>query len=121
MPDSSQVTEELSDNSTPQPGLPETAGTPEPLSDLTTDVVDRGIGNVFRTPRAIGTHDQETRKIIAMIIIGLVALLYLAIIAAFLVKQIDRDSLSAAVTAISGVQALAAAAIGFYYGSKKKG
>lgn len=107
----SRVGYELTDDSIPEPGL----------SDLTTDVAGRGIGNVFRTPRAIGTHDQETRKIIAMIILGLVSLLYLAIIAAFLIKQIDRDSLSAAVTAISGVQALAAAAIGFYYGSKKKG
>lgn len=80
----------------------------------------RDSGTVIRT-RPIGTHDQETRKLIALIILGLISLLYVAIIAAFLVRQIDKDMLSAAITAISGIQALAAAAIGFYYGSKKKG
>lgn len=103
--------DDLTDNSTPLGSG---------LLDFT-DVSGRDRGTVFRTPKAVGTHDQETRKLIAVIILLLVSLLYLAIMYAFLTRKIDKDMLSAAITAISGVQALAAAAIGFYYGSKKKG
>lgn len=87
--------------------------------DVSKEVPAKGIEDVVRTRRVPGTHDQETRKLIALIILALVSFLYLAIVGFFLFKGIDTTMFTAAIAGISGVQALASAAIGFYYGSKQ--
>jgi uncharacterized membrane protein len=66
-----------------------------------------------------GTHDQETRKKIALIILTMVGVFYAAILWTFLAGWIETDKFTAAIAGVSGIQALAAAAIGFYYGSKQ--
>jgi hypothetical protein len=102
---------QLSDDSTPESGL---------VFDETGEVPRSGTSGFFTTKRVPGTHDQETRKQIALIILTLIAVLYAAIVFWFLAGWIDMEKLTAAIAAMSGIQALAAAAIGFYYGSNSK-
>ncbi|WP_026541648.1 hypothetical protein [Paenarthrobacter nicotinovorans] len=104
---------DLSENFIPQAGLP------NPFDLPTSEVPEVGFRGIYTTRKVRGTHDQETRKLIALIILGLISVLYAAIMFAFLCGKIDMDKLTAAVAAMSGIQALAAAAIGFYYGSKQ--
>jgi hypothetical protein len=103
---------ELSDTSTPGQGLPVVAS---PFSE--DEVPDQG--SVYRTHKVRGTHDQETRKLLALIVLILIGILYCAIFGFYLLGRIDIDHLTAAIAGMSGPQALAAAAIGFYYGSKQ--
>lgn len=102
------------DRPTPQ------SGATVDVFDVTTEVPRSGTKGFYTTRRVPGTHDQETRKLIALIILSLVAVLYAAIIFFFLAGWIDTEKLTAAIAAMSGIQALAAAAIGFYYGSKQE-
>ncbi len=88
--------------------------------DESKEVPKSGTKGIYTTRRVPGTHDQETRKQIALIILTLISVLYAAIIVCFLLDWIDTQKLTAAIAAMSGIQALAAAAIGFYYGSNSK-
>jgi hypothetical protein len=101
---------ELTENSIPEAGT---------VFDVTEEVPRSGTAGFFTTRKVRGTHDQETRKQIALIILTLIAVLHAAIIFCFLAGWIDTGKLTAAIAAMSGIQALAAAAIGFYYGSKQ--
>ncbi|WP_133159057.1 hypothetical protein [Arthrobacter glacialis] len=89
------VVEELSENESPLPGS-------------------------FSVPTAIvpPTHRERTQKLLAMIIVCVLLALYVAVVARFLCTEMDTDRLIAVVAALSGLQALAAAAVGFYYGSQ---
>lgn len=89
------VVEELSENESPQPGS-------------------------FSVQTAIvpPTHRERTQKLLAMIIVCVLLALYLAVVVRFLWTDMDTDRLIAVVAALSGLQALAAAAVGFYYGSQ---
>ncbi len=104
---------ELTENFIPQAGLP------NPFDRPTSEVPEVGFLGIYTTRKVRGTHDQETRKLIALIILGLISVLYAAIMFFFLCGAIDIEKLTAAIAAMSGIQALAAAAIGFYYGSKQ--
>lgn len=66
------------------------------------------------------THDQKTRKQIAFFILSMIGIFYAAILWCFLAGWIENVGFTTAITAFSGMQALAAAAIGFYYGSKQE-
>lgn len=100
----------LTDNSVPETGT---------VYDVTQEVPRSGTKGFYTTRKVPGTHDQETRKQIALIILWLIAGLHAAIIFFFLAGWIDTAKLTASIAAMSGIQALAAAAIGFYYGSKQ--
>jgi hypothetical protein len=108
-----EPSEHLSDDSIPDPDS-------ALVFDVTKEVPRGGTTGVYTTRKVPGTHDQETRKQIALIILWLIAVLYAAIIFCFLTGLIDIEKLTAAIAAMSGIQALAAAAIGFYYGSNSK-
>lgn len=108
-----EPSEHLSDDSTPSPDS-------VLVFDVTKEVPRSGTTGFYTTRKVPGTHDQETRKQIALIILWLIAILYAAIISCFLANWIDMEKLTAAIAAMSGIQALAAAAIGFYYGSNSK-
>jgi hypothetical protein len=69
----------------------------------------------------LGTHDQVTRQLVAFSILGLLSVLYLVSLGAFIHGDIDQEGFVTAVAAISGPQTLAAAVIGFYYGKKGVG
>lgn len=71
------------------------------------------------TKRPKATHDQVTRRWLAIIILGLVGLINVGIFASFLLGGIGDDQLTKAVAALSGPQALAAAAAGFYYADRR--
>jgi hypothetical protein len=102
----------LAENVTPQLGLA------DPFNESSV-IPGSGFQGIYTTRKVRGTHDQETRKLIALIILGLISVLYAGIMFTFLVGGIDIEKLTAAIAAMSGIQALAAAAIGFYYGSKQ--
>ena len=70
-----------------------------------------------KRPKA--THDQVTRRWLAILILGVVGLINIAIFASFLLGGISDDQLTKAVAALSGPQALAAAAAGFYYADRR--
>lgn len=97
-------------------------GNLEPTEVLEEDEAPAGSGleNVFESKTPAPTHDQATRKMIALIILGMLGLFYLLILLGFLFGGVDVDGLHAASASISGIQALAAAAVGFYYGANKK-
>lgn len=103
----------LTEEVAPEPGLA------DPFNETTSVVPDSGFKGIYTTRKVPGTHDQETRKLIALIILGLIAVLHIGVMFTFLCGGIDVQKLTAAVAALSGIQALAAAAIGFYYGSKQ--
>ena len=65
-----------------------------------------------------GTHDQVTRQFVAFFILGLLSVLYLMSLGAFILGGINQEGFVTAIAAISGPQTLAAAVIGFYYGKK---
>lgn len=95
--------------------LNDVAGSLNPF-DVSTETPQSG--PVYTQKRVPGTHDQETRKQLALIILFLIAVFYGAILGFFLFEAIDTAKFTAAIAGVSGIQALAAAAIGFYYGSK---
>lgn len=70
-----------------------------------------------KRPKA--THDQVTRRWLAILILGIVGLINIAIFTSFLLGGISDDQLTKAVAALSGPQALAAAAAGFYYADRR--
>lgn len=90
------------------------AGTPS-TGDITENI-SPGVRNPYKVE---GTHDQETRKRLALIILWPLVGLYVVIVVAFLINWISTSELTAATAAISGFQVLAAAAVGFYFGSKE--
>jgi hypothetical protein len=87
--------------------------------DLTKETPRSGPRGLYGARKVPGTHDQETRKQLALIILTLIAVFYAASLWCFLAGWIDTAKFTAAIAAMSGIQALAAAAIGFYYGSKQ--
>lgn len=64
------------------------------------------------------THRERTQKLLAMCIVCVLLVLYIAVVGCFLLSGMETDRLIAVVAALSGLQALAAAAVGFYYGSQ---
>lgn len=71
------------------------------------------------TKRPKATHDQVTRRWLAVLILGVVGILHLGVFASFLFGQIDGDGLTKAIAALAGPQSLAAAAVGFYYADRR--
>lgn len=65
----------------------------------------------------VPTHDEKTRSHLAKIIIWALVGSYALGIPAFILGFIDAEKYTALVASFSGLQALAAAAVGFYYGS----
>lgn len=62
------------------------------------------------------THTDKTRRTLALGILGALLLVYLSVFAAFLLTNMPMEKFTAAIAGVSGLQALAAAAVGFYYG-----
>lgn len=67
------------------------------------------------------THTDKTRRILALCILGALLLVYLAVFWQFLWTEMPLEKFTAAIAGISGLQALAAAAVGFYYGKGQHG
>lgn len=67
------------------------------------------------TKRPKATHDQVTRRWLAVLILGVVGVIHLGVFTSFLLGQIDGEGLTRAIAALAGPQSLAAAAVGFYY------
>jgi hypothetical protein len=114
---------DLIENEIPQSGSVSYVATPAaPQSgsttfDATQEIPRSGTSGLYVS--VPGTHDQETRKKIAFIVLALIAVFYGATLLWFLAGWIDTAKFTAAIAGMSGIQALAAAAIGFYYGSKQ--
>lgn len=83
------------------------------------DIVEDKVPGQKTTYDVRGTHDQETRKQLACIILIPLVVLYVLLLGAFLLKVVDASELTTAIAALSGFQVLAAAAVGFYFGSKE--
>lgn len=109
------MTTELNDDSSA-----ETSESGLEVVDVTGEVPRSDSGGLYVAQKVPGTHDQETRKQLALYILTLIAVFYAAILWFFLADWIDTAKFTAAIAAMSGIQALAAAAIGFYYGSKQE-
>lgn len=71
----------------------------------------------FSSPRS-SQRIESGRKLLALIIVGVLLVLYLGAIGCFLMTGMETNRLIAAVAALSGLQALAAAAVGYYYGAQ---
>jgi hypothetical protein len=66
--------------------------------------------------KPVGTHDQLTRKHIAMVVLISLGLLYAASFAFFLLGLVDIEHFTTVMAAVSAPQAIAATVAGFYYG-----
>lgn len=66
------------------------------------------------------THTQRTRKMLALVLLILLGIIYLGIYAFFLPGILSVEKMNTAIAGLSGLQALAGAAVGFYYGTKDK-
>lgn len=96
----------------------EAAPPEEPVAegDLTEDEAP-DTDEVFREKKVPDpTHTDKTRRLLALCILGALLLVYLAVFVQFLWANMPMERFTAAVAGISGLQALAAAAVGFYYG-----
>lgn len=60
-------------------------------------------------------HKAKTRRLLALIILIILAILYVLAVGAFILRDINSDQLIGLVAAFSGIQTLAAAAVGFYF------
>lgn len=105
-PQQKQVSETLEDNEVPL--------APSLYGHLTKQRDARASRkSLYKRPKA--THDQVTRRWLAILILGVVGLVHLGVFTSFLFGQIDGDGLTKAIAALAGPQSLAAAAVGFYY------
>lgn len=83
---------------------------------ITEDVVPEG-KEVFKNPTIPEpTHTDKTRRTLALGILGALILVYLGVFVCFLLTDMPMEKFTAAIAGASGLQALAAAAVGFYYG-----
>jgi small-conductance mechanosensitive channel len=82
------------------------------------EIPDEGLAPPRKRRWPQGTHDQVTRQFVAFFILGLLSVLYLVSLGAFIFGGINQEGFVTAIAAISGPQTLAAAVIGFYYGKK---
>ena len=101
------------------PAVEEAGGAQGRSTDLYEDIAPLGgtLQQVVGTRSPTGTHDQITRRHIAYAVLASMILLDLAVFGFFLTGKIDTEKLTAAIAALAGPQALAAAVVGFYYGS----
>lgn len=72
---------------------------------------------IFEVVTTKPTHDQKTRRFIALIIIWALVGSHALGFMAYVFGLLDTEKFTIFVTGFSGLQALAAAAVGFYYGS----
>lgn len=95
-----------------------------PLSDpddgffRSDEVPGRPREEVLKYKKPPGTHDQRTRKLLAITIVGVVAAFYGYAFVALVFNWIDNDRFSILIAAISGPATLAGAVVGFYYGGR---
>lgn len=66
------------------------------------------------------THKERTQRLLALVLLILVGVIYLAIYGFFLDGNLPIENMNTAIAGLSGLQALTGAAIGFYYGTKDK-
>ncbi|WP_372969309.1 hypothetical protein [Microbacterium sp.] len=66
-------------------------------------------------------HVADTQRVLAVAIVSVTLLLYGYLVLAVVVDWIDRENFVAVIAALSPLQALAAATIGFFFGSREKG
>lgn len=66
------------------------------------------------------THTQRTRKMLALVLLILLGIIYIGIYAFFLPGNLSAQNMNTAIAGLSGLQGLAGAAVGFYYGTKDK-
>lgn len=104
--------------STSNPGEAELQQTVEE-ENLVEDLVENEIpaSGAYKVQTQTPTHDEKTRSHLAKIIIWALVGSYAVGIPAFVLGYIDAEKYTALVASFSGLQALAAAAVGFYYGS----
>lgn len=66
-------------------------------------------------------HIADTQRVLAVAIVSVTLLLYGYLVLAVVVDWIDRENFVAVLAALSPLQALAAATVGFFFGSREKG
>lgn len=112
-PDESTNHDEITNVSMPGEGPVEFI---ESLTDDATPEATPKDAPVFRTPsRRPPTHDQSTRKLLAMTLLIPTVLFYGAAIGGRMAHWIAAEDFTAILAGVSGFQALTAAAIGFYF------
>lgn len=72
----------------------------------------------FREKPRRPTHDQITRRGLALVVLIPTVVFYAFVLLALVCHWVDRDDLTALVAAISPFQALAAAVVGFYFAKR---
>lgn len=90
--------------------------------DVVDDLVEDEIpaSGAYEVQTQVPTYDQKTRSHLAKIIIWALVGSYAVGILAFIFDFIDAEKYTALIASVSGLQALAAAAVGFYYGSNNE-
>lgn len=66
-------------------------------------------------------HVADTQRVLGGLIVGATLLLYGYLVIAVVVDWIDQARFVAVIAALSPLQALAAATVGFFFGSREKG
>ena len=89
---------------------------PAPLEELVENEVPEVQEFFKQTNVPEPTHADKTRKTLALLILIALLCVYLAVFSMFLFGGLANEKFTAAIAGISGLQALAAAAVGFYYG-----
>lgn len=92
-------------------------GLQDPFFKENTAPFDGKLTDVVGTRDPTGTHDQITRRVLAYSILGVVILINACMFGTYLWGSMTTSQLTTAIAALAGPQALAAAVVGFYYGS----
>lgn len=79
-----------------------------------------GTAPVYRVEHDAEKHTQQTQRWMAFGVIGVLCLLYGYIVVAFIYGWIDNAQLDSVFAALTGLQAIGAAAAGFYYGTTSR-
>lgn len=102
----------------------EAAGVPEPFGELVPVPLSEdetpGTAPVYRVEHDAEKHTQQTQRWMAFGVIGVLCLLYGYIVVAFIYGWIDNAQLDSVFAALAGLQAIGAAAAGFYYGTSSR-
>ncbi|MFI8634210.1 hypothetical protein ACIGEP_16630 [Microbacterium sp. NPDC077663] len=76
----------------------------------------------FRAKRVpLWLHVADTQRVLAGAIVAVTLTLYAYLVVAVVFGWIDQDRFVAVIAALAPLQALAAATVGFFFGSREKG
>ena len=94
---------------------PDQPASPSIVGELTDDARPEGTGLAAPGSFNVETHNAKTRRTIAYFTLGLLGVLYLIGVIAWVTHLLSGDDAARLMFALSGVQTLGATIVGYYF------